>query len=374
MKQQTNVIPIERSQTKEMVRELKSSQTGMKMLLDIQKSLNLNPPKYGLGIKTVDRRIVKLSDLITTDDKGNSIQPREKDHEEQEHETLKTSYLTFGVMHDKEVMVAKERKDGKLELHSGYNRLYVLLILLGVTHYIVDVVTYESVFFEALWKRRFNASKDHIGKGTPNTQGSLLLGLDEAKAKNSFDWKVDENVKEALRFMSGGSKTEPQIETLLKKWRETNNPNPHIRGLNTPMANKLSELLELPSKGYCKDLSKSYFGRAGYNRASKFDSKVKEWADLFDKQGQVIEIYPFVQHVQYNKIQKQRQSILDDFNDTVDWIKSHLQPKYHNMVKLVGFHAQIRTPNPNDGGEPLERGIVDVNGKIIIDKDPIINS
>ena len=73
MKQQTNVIPIERSQTKEMVRELKSSQTGMKMLLDIQKSLNLNPPKYGLGIKTVDRRIVKLSDLITTDDKGNSI-------------------------------------------------------------------------------------------------------------------------------------------------------------------------------------------------------------------------------------------------------------------------------------------------------------
>ena len=121
-------------------------------------------------------------------------------------------------------------------------------------------------------------------------------------------------------------------------------------------------------------MSKSYFGRAGYNRASKFDSKVKEWADLFDKQGQVIEIYPFVQHVQYNKIQKQRQSILDDFNDTVDWIKSHLQPKYHNMVKLVGFHAQIRTPNQNDGGEPLERGIVDVNGKIIIDKDPIINS
>ena len=373
MEQTNKVIPLHGYHTQQALQNLSGSTKGNKLLFKIEESFEANPPNYDNGIVHVERRIVKLADLITKNDKGISLQPREKDQAEEDHESLKNSFITYGVMYDKEVMVCKLRKDGLLELHSGYNRLWVFKNLLGITHYFVDVITYSSPFMEALWKRRFNASKDHVGKGTPNTQGSLLMGLDEAKAKESFDDTDDSVVKDALRFMSGGSKTEPQIKALLKKWRETNNPNPHIRGLNTEMANALSELLELPTKGYCKDMSESYFGRSGYNRPGKYDSKIKVWADQYDKTGQQIEIYAFVQHVVANKIKGHRQSILDEFNDTVRWIKTHLQKKYHKMVKFVGFHAQIRTPNLIDDGNPKERGIVDVNGKIIIDLDPLLS-
>ena len=347
---------------------------GMKLLFDIERSLNVNPPKYGKGIQWIRRQKVKLSDLITRDDHGNSLQPREKEHEIQDHNNLDTSFRAQGVMYDREVMVCKLRDDGNLELHSGYNRLYVFHSM-GVTHYFVDVVTYDSPFYEAMWKRKFNASPDHIGKGTPNTEGTLLVGLDEAKAKNSFDWRSDDEVKEALRFMTSGSKTEKQINSLLKKWRETNNPNPFIRGLNTQMANKLSEHMELPYKGYCKDASLECYGEIGYNRHDgDIRSKIVEWVNLFDARNVRIDVYGFIQHVVADKIDKQRKEFVDEFNASVEWMQKHLQPEYHNIVNFVGFHAQIRTSNPEDGGRPKERGIVDVDGNIIIDKDPILGT
>ncbi len=347
---------------------------GMKLLFDIERSLNVNPPKYGKGVKWIERRKVKLSDLITKDDEGNSLQSREKEHVIQDHNDLKNSFMALGVLYDKEVMVCRLRDDGLLELNSGYNRLWVLTTM-GITHYFVDVVTYDNPYFEAMWKRKFNASQDHLGKGTPNTEGTLLLGLSEAKAKDSFDWKSDDAVKEALRFMTSGSKTEGQITSLLKKWRETNNPNPFVRGLNTQMANKLSEHMELSYKGYCKDASLECYGEIGYNRHDgDIRSKIVEWVNLYNSRGVKIDVYGFIQHVVADKIDKQRKEFVDEFNASVEWMKKHLQPKYHNIVNLAGFHAQIRTRNSKDGGRPKERGIVDVNGNIIIDKDPILGT
>lgn len=348
--------------------------TGMKLLFDIERSLKVCPPNYGKGVKWIERRKVKLSELIIKDDKGNSLQPREKEHAEQDHNELETSYRAHGVMYDKEVMVCKLREDGNLELHSGYNRLWIFYKI-GVTHYFVDVVTYDNPFMEAMWKRKFNSSADHVGKGTPNTEGTLLMGLDEAKAKNSFNWKSDEEVKEALRFMTSGSKTPKQINSLLKKWRETNNPNPFIRGLNTNMANTLSEYMELPYKGYCKDLTLECYGKIGYNRHDgDISSKIVEWINLYNARNVVIDVYGFIQHVVADKITQQRQEFVDEIEASIAWMRKHLQPKYHNIVNFVGFHAQIRTQNPGDGGQPKERGIVDVNGNIIIDKDPILGT
>ena len=343
---------------------------GMKLLFDIEKSLSINPPNYGVGIKWIRRQKVKLIDLVIVDDNGNSLQSREKEHVEQSHNDLDTSFKANGVLYDREVMVCKLRKDGRLELHSGYNRLYVLTSN-GVSHYFVDVVTYDNPYFEVLWKRRFNSTADHIGKGTPNTEGTYLNGLSEAKEKETLDWESDEKVKEALRFMARGSKTEKQISALLKKWRQTNNPNPFIRGLNTAMANKLSMKMGLPHKGYCKDGSLDYYGQCGFNRYSgDISSKIVTFAKLFDERKVPIKIYGFIEHVVLDQIENQRQEFLNDFNNGLQWIKDHLQPKYHNMVQFEGFHAQDRSKNSEDGGLPIERGIVDVKGNIILDLDP----
>ena len=45
---------------------------------DIQISLEKCPPNYGKGLTWLKRIAVKLDTLITKDDKGNTLQPREK--------------------------------------------------------------------------------------------------------------------------------------------------------------------------------------------------------------------------------------------------------------------------------------------------------
>ena len=106
----------------------------------------------GMAIETVAKK----------DDKGNTLQPRQKKLEEQNHDELKSSFLANGILYDKEVMVVEQRADGELELQSGFNRLYVLLHELGIDTWFVDVVTYTDPFFKALWKRRFNATVNHL--------------------------------------------------------------------------------------------------------------------------------------------------------------------------------------------------------------------
>lgn len=342
---------------------------------DIQISLEECPPiKNGVGFAWLKRIAVKLDTLVITDAEGVTLQPRQKNLNEQDHENLENSFRANGILYDREVMVVEQRPDGKLELQSGFNRLFVLTKL-GITTWFVDVVTYESPYWKTVWKRRYNASKHHIGVGVPNTEGSFLIGLTEAKDAKSFDWKDDDQVRAALDFMANGSKTEEQIEKLLKKWRQTNDPNPNVTGLNRGMVQTLAERMELPSKGYCKDTSNSWYGRVGYHvYGGDFSRKIKEWVDLYESYGAKIELYGYIQHVVVDKIKMQRQEQYDKFDETCVWMKNHLNPKFHNCIVWKGWHAQITTKNPDDGGKSLERGIVDIDGKILIDLEPIIKN
>ena len=133
---------------------------------DIQISLKECPPnKNGVGVTWLKRIAVKLDTLVVTDDKGVTLQPRQKNLNEQDHENLETSFNANGILYDREVMVVEQRADGKLELQSGFNRHHVLLTKLGITTWFVDVVTYYSPYWKAVWKRRYNATKHHIAVG-----------------------------------------------------------------------------------------------------------------------------------------------------------------------------------------------------------------
>jgi len=44
-----------------------------------------------------------------------------------------------------------------------------------------------------------------------------------------------------------------------------------------------------------------------------------------------------------------------------------LDKRYHNILEFQGFIAQINTADPTQGGKARERGLVDVNGKIILE-------
>ena len=341
----------------------------MRILFDVQRSLKVNPPTYGKGIVWLERIPVKLTDLIIVDEKDVSLQPRFKILNEQSHCDLESSFTAYGVLYEKGVMVVEKRKDGKLELISGFNRLYVLMVSMKVDTYFVDIVTFTCPQYKTLYKRSLNATTDHVATGIPNTEGTLLQGLDELKANKSFNWRDDNKSLWALSFMAGGAKTQKQLEKILKKWQETNHSDSKVRGLSTAMANKASEKLNLPFKGYCKDLSKSYYGSIGYNfQSGDFSGGIKRFVDLFDAWNTPIEIYGFIQHVVSERIDKQRESFVADFENISEWVRGHFSPKYHDIVLFKGFHAQIVSANPDDGGRALERGIVDVNGKILIDE------
>lgn len=345
----------------------------MQLLFDIERSLKVNPPKYGKGIKWIKRKAGKLNSLVVEDENGISLNPREKDlnKEPGQDPQLQKSFKTHGPLYEKPVMIAELRPDDKEELQSGFNRRDNLMIGLGVGTYFWDLIEYESPFYKTLWKRRFNATEDHVVKGTPNTEGTYLKGLVEAKNGKQFDPTDDEAVKEALRFMSTTPEgrrhlDDEDIEKLLGKFRKTNSKEVGVIAFDTPAANRAAKKIGLPTNGYVKDISLDSYDTSGYVRyKGDFSSKIVDMVDLFDKYGKPIEITGFIQEVVHDKIKDQRTNWKKAFDKTVEWIKEHLHERYHDMVVFKGFLAQISTKDETQEGKPRERGLVDVNGKII---------
>ena len=347
----------------------------MQINYDIQRSLKHNPPTslYNPkeGITFVDRIHGNLPSLIKVDKKGNSLNPREKEVEKYDHEGL-----TFHIetLYDKDLMVAEQRKDGQLELISGFGRCFYFNDR-DIDTFMIDVVRFKDDYWKSLWKRRFNAGKDHKAKGLPSTEGSILKGLSEAREANSFNWRDDKECIKALRFMTNGMKSDKQLEKLLKKWRELNPADDNVRGLTTKVADYLCKEMGLPYKGYIKDLSLSSYDRIGYcvSRDDDVNIKMKTFVDLYDNWGKEIELYGFIQHVVTKNLERDRKNILEKWEQSIKWMNKHFGKKYKNIVKFKGFHAQLRTKNLIDGGRPTERGIVDEKGQIIIDLDPLID-
>ena len=344
----------------------------MQIQYNIQQSLKRKPPTYNPeeGINFIDRIHGHLPSIIKVDPEGNSLNPRKKELEKYDHDGL-----TFhnGVLYDKELMVVEKREDGELELISGFGRCHWFNER-DIDTYMVDVVKFKSPYWKHLHKIRFNASPDHVAKGIPNTEATLLKGLDDAKEANSFNWKSKSQRMRALRFMTNGSKTEEQLKTLDKKWYGDNPSDETIRALKTPIANKLCKELELPYKGYVNDASLSSYGRIGFNisRTDDIDIKMRTFIDLYDEWKVPIELYGFIQHVVPKNFANQRYEMLETWKKSIIWWQEKLPDEYKNILEFKGFHAQLRSKNPADGGRPTERGIVDVKGKIIIDLDPLI--
>ena len=117
----------------------------MQFQYNIQQSLKLNPPSKTYnpeeGINHVKRIHGHLPSLVKVDPKGNSLNPRKKEIEKYDHDGL-----TFfnGVDYTKELMVAEQRGDGKLELISGFGRCFWFEDH-NIDTYMIDVVTLSLI-------------------------------------------------------------------------------------------------------------------------------------------------------------------------------------------------------------------------------------
>jgi hypothetical protein len=353
----------------------------MQMLFDIERSKKVNPPKYGKGLIHLERESGNLSELILMNSKGISLQPREKSLEDAQR-TLKDSYLTQGVLYDRNVMVVERRADGKRELVSGYGR-YNMFRELDVKTYFWDLVEFESPYWRSVWRRRLNATKDHVGKGTPNTEGTYLKGLVEMKTNNSIAWRDDGAIIEALEDMSKDpmsgqpTLTEEQMNKLLKKFRKSNSKYIGINAFSKETANKRAQDLGCPIKGYVSDPKSDAYNKIGYvyktgNFEKELISLVKIYdkynsSDSLDEDEKKIQIVAFIEHTELDEksIQNARKNFIIHMNNTLDVLKKYFDKRYHDIIDFKGFLAQITTEDPTQEGKPKERGIVDVNGNII---------
>ena len=340
----------------------------MQLLYDIKRSEKVNPPNYGEGITFIKRKSGKLDTLRVLDEKGVSKQPREKNIEEGQRDT-EQSFRVNNVLYDREVMVAELCDDGVEELISGYGRKHTFKNM-GVTTYFWDVVKFDSPYWKAIWKRKLNASKDHIGKGTPNTEGTYIKGLVELKGDKSFNWRDDDEVKLALFRMSDGQLDEKQIEKLLKKFRKSNSKHIGIAAYNKTEANAETKKLGLPTSGYVKDISSDAYDTVGFvYKSGDLKKEIIGWVEKYDHYGKKIQITGYIEHTDLdeNVIKNQRKAFIKQLNDTIELIKKYL-PDYSSIVEFNGFIAQITTPDPKQGGKPKERGLVDVDGNIIYER------
>lgn len=340
----------------------------MQLVFDVTRSLKVNPPNYGKGITWIDRKPGKLSGLKVVDSDGNTLQPRELTLEDGQR-TIEKSFSVHNVMYDKEVMVAEERENKVEELVSGYGR-YGAFQSMGVDTYFWDVVKFDSPYWREVWKRKFNATKDHIAKGTPNSEGTYLKGLVAMKFLDSFDDTDDDVIREALFDMSDGELELDDIEKLLKKFRKSNSKYSTIRAFTKKEANAAATNLGLPCGGYVKNVASPAYGKVGYLLyGGDLKDKILDMAQYYDYYKQKISITGYIQHTELDEevIRKARKLFVEQIDNSIALIKQYLDSKYHDMIEFEGFLAQILVRDKLNGGLPKERGIVDVNGKIIIE-------
>ena len=138
----------------------------------------------------------------------------------------------------------------------------------------------------------------------------------------------------------------------------------------------------LPYGGLCnnsKDRKKPYYGKSGYNicRSTDIQYKITEIVNNFKddpKNRKKTYLTAFIISANPNTLNDERKKYYYDVVLPVfEWMKKHVKLpvgfKVSDVIEFVGFHAQLMTPNLADGSRPTERGIVDMNGKIIIDYD-----
>ena len=347
----------------------------MQMKYSIERSLREHPPIYEEGIDHIKRTHQYLPDLVTVDDKGISLNVRDKDPDTRYNEGI-TFDTSDGVLYDKELMVVEQRKDGKRELISGFGR-YFWFSERGIDTYMVDVVEFKSDLDKEVAKLAFNAGEDHKAKGLLNTEGTILKGINRAANKDTFNWKKKDECMSFLRKSTKGTKSEEELVKIFKRFRRMKTPIDDVRGLTTTTANDLSNQMGLPYGGYDKRIDSDSFGRIGFNIQRRDDINIKlvDMIKCCNDYKVDVELYGLVQNVVPKNIKIQRQDLLKKWNESITWAYNNIKMSkkkyfYKGAIKFIGFHAQIRTNNPDDGGNPKERGIVDVDGNIIIDKDP----
>ena len=104
------------------------------------------------------------------------------------------------------------------------------------------------------------------------------------------------------------------------------------------MANKESRKLKLPIKGYQKNIKHNPKMETGYVKGGgNFLTKIAAYIDLIDNYNQPVKITGFILFAEHDNIQKQRKKFIDDFNESLLWLRNHGLGHYADKILFQGF-------------------------------------
>ena len=170
--------------------------------------------------------------------------------------------------------------------------------------------------------------------------------------------------------MPDGQLTEEKKNKLLKKFRRNHSKYASTVAMNKVDANAAAKKLGLPTSGYVRDMSSDAYGQSGFlcRNGGKIASEALAWAKIYLDYKTPVSIVAYVEHTDLDetKIAEARKGIENTLKRVHnEYIKPIFKKEFHNMFKFEGFLAQICGPDPDQGGRPKERGLVDVDGNII---------
>lgn len=322
---------------------------------DLERSKKGFKPNYGVGVQYIDRRLVKLSDIIYKDKDNNSLQPRVFDTVRTNVIKLKDS-ISNRYDYTKPVMVCELGLDNKLYLKSGFNRRQCYEEL-NQPKVIVDVVQYdnpaESIAHEILANEYHDIAED-------NDDRDYAQALKKLVYEGCCERNDDVYLKDFLKKISP-SKSPAQRTAIFKKFRKSFSSYDFIKDIDQAIANQILEENDFPSQGYVLDL-----GQIGFARSDgDFGTKIKQMVDLYDKYQVPIQIFGFILNVDPARITNQRKAWLKKYESTIHWIRQHLAEEYHDIFEFGGFLGQITTKDTLNHGLSKEDILVDANGKSI---------
>jgi len=351
----------------------------MKLVFDIEKSKELCPPNYPKGVR-FKKRIVMKRKNVTYTTLGN---PREDHIIWSELPPLKDSLIVNGYIHTQSPPTIKEDTDraGYFIGLSGYHR-DAACEQLDIDAMMYDVLEFDSPLDELKHK---SVTNQHRTPALVNTKDDIIKQVKEAVDKQYIN--NDDNSVIDLISVLAADKTEKIKKEIFKQFRKrVIRSGETILGYHTSggqySTEEFAEKHGIPCMGDKRYTQTN--GRLGYitgintPKTTLYDAKKLS----MEYDGQIVEIYAWIQKdaKQAPGIYKQRQKFLDTWNNFVlddcksiqeilrkCGIKITLEEILQNYpLRFIGFLAQNITPNPFNGGKPMEYGVVDVLGNPVV--------
>ena len=222
----------------------------MRFNISLEQSLEKCPPTSSIveeGITWVDRKIVSLDKIQFL----KKDQPRETNISPDHVDDLKLSYRNNGFIHNREpqaIIVDPEMPNAFLG-RKGFNR-HKAQLQLGVTHMIYDVISFDTLYEDYVFRFESNEKDEHTIPAKENEVSTIIKGIIDGIDQGIIVFKEGdkEDYKRAIYdFLGRAYKKHKHLwDKVYKSVRNLKGPYKGMVAYNRKGANDKAQELNLP--------------------------------------------------------------------------------------------------------------------------------